>query len=96
MVRSETVQPKACHRALECTVALTTKEHIMQYKATIETQTKIVYAYGTTDHEAIMRAITEMNKLDPHQTLVTVCHAYSNDETPVFADTLYGYMESIG
>jgi hypothetical protein len=67
----------------------------MQYKATIETDTQTVHAYGTTDHEAIMRAVTEMDKLDPHEALVTVCHMYSNDETPVFADTLYEYMESI-
>jgi hypothetical protein len=68
----------------------------MQYKATIETDTQTVNAYGTTDHEAIMRAVAEMDKLDPHDTLVTVCHTYSNDDdTPVFANTLYEYMESI-
>jgi hypothetical protein len=31
MVGSETVQPEACNRALECTVTLTTKEHTMHH-----------------------------------------------------------------
>jgi hypothetical protein len=67
----------------------------MQYKATIKTDTQTVHAYGNTDHAAIMRAVTEINKLDPHESLVTVCYMYSNEETPVFASTMYEYMESI-